>query len=116
VSGPDSPRPGGLATADRWLPRLLVPPCLFLSGTSLVDGEHPQSAVWLAGGAFWLWRATRSTAPPDPLPPTVDQQWARRVLAEAGRPRGVRAVRALRDAEPALSLLQGKQLADAATD
>ena len=62
--------------------------------------------------ALWVWLASR--APRPPVPPHVDEQWARTVLAAAGGPQGVPAVTALRDAEPALSLLQAKELADRA--
>jgi len=62
--------------------------------------------------ALWAWLATR--APRLPVPPHVDEQWARGVLAAAGGPTGVAAVKTLRDAEPALSLLEAKELADRA--
>ena len=76
------------------------------------DGRIGVAAAWAAVGAVWLWHFRRSFLVPAALPPHVDEDWARGVLAAAGSPTGVPAVKALRDAEPALSLRYAKELAD----
>jgi len=79
---------------------------------SALDGRVVQPVAWAVIAGWWLWHgehgARRSSSPS----PRVDDAWARGVLADAGEPTGVRAVKALRQAEPALSLLAAKELAD----
>ena len=93
---------------SRWLPGLLAGLSLVLAVTAATEHRPLAAFLWAAGAAYWAWQARRGLIPPA----HVDEDWARGVLAAAGSPSGVRAVKALRDAEPALSLLAAKQLAD----
>jgi hypothetical protein len=79
---------------------------------ALATGSTSVAVVAACLCALWVWLATRASRPA--VPAHVDEQWARAVLAAAGEPQGVPAVKALRDAEPALSLLAAKELADRA--
>ena len=97
---------------NRWGALALGVGVLVLAVVELVDGRTWLALAWALVGAVWLWQFRRASAVPAPVPAHVDEQWARTVLAGAGAPTGVAAVKALRRAEPALSLLQAKQLAD----
>ena len=101
-----------LVDAVRWAPWVLAACCLVLTVGSAVDGRIVPSVLWALLGAYWVWQARRAARPRPPAPTHVDEEWARGVLRAAGEPRGVPAVKALRDAEPALSLLDAKELAD----
>jgi hypothetical protein len=107
--------PGLRRTADvlnRWGALVLGVVLLVLAVVYATEGRVVPAVAWALVGAVWIWQFRRSYARPAVLPAHVDDDWARRVLADAGSPTGVPAVKALRDAEPALSLLQAKQLAD----
>jgi hypothetical protein len=95
-----------------WLPRVMVGLSLVLAVAAATDRRPVATLLWLAAAVFWLWRACARVATPAPVPPHVDEQWARQVLAVAGTPRGVPAVKALRRAEPAIPLLDAKLLVD----
>jgi hypothetical protein len=105
-------RPSWSTAADRRLPVVLAVLAAVLAVAEAADGRWLRAAAWTAGAAFWLWRARRARTPRPPGPAHADVEWARLVLAGAGHPEGVRAVKVLREAEPALSLLDAKQLAD----
>ncbi|MGY1838987.1 MULTISPECIES: hypothetical protein [unclassified Modestobacter] len=96
----------------RWVPLLLAVASGAAAVASAVAGNALWAVVFALLTAHWLWWFRRSSAVPAPVPDHVDEAWARRVIAEAGSPEGVAAVVALRRAEPALSLVQAKQLAD----
>ena len=97
---------------NRWLPLVLALGWLVLAVDAVVE-HHTARAVLggLAALGFACLFAAHLRAP-SPVPAHVDDAWAHGVLAEAGEPTGVAAVKALRVAEPALSLLQAKELAD----
>jgi hypothetical protein len=97
------------------LPGVLAALCLLLAGAALTEHRLWAAGAWALGAVLWAWQARRATNPAPPPPTHADEDWARRVLAAAGAPQGVRAVKALRDAEPGLSLLDAKQLADRVT-
>ena len=97
---------------NRWGALALGVALIVIAVVQVVDGRIGLAVAWALVGAVWLWQFRRSSAGPAPVPPHVDDDWARRVLADAGSPTGVPAVKALRAAEPALSLLDAKQLAD----
>ena len=97
---------------NRWGALALGVALVVLAVVQLVDGRVGLAVAWALVGAVWLWQFRRASAVRPAVPPHVDDDWARRVLADAGSPTGVPAVKALRDAEPALSLLEAKQLAD----
>ena len=96
-------------TTSRWVMAALWAVVLVVA---LTTGSTSVAVLAACLCALWAWLATRPPRPP--VPAHVDEQWARRVLAAAGDPQGVPAVKALRDAEPALSLLAAKELADRA--
>ncbi|MGY2081849.1 hypothetical protein [Modestobacter sp. SYSU DS0657] len=96
----------------RGVPLLLAVGCGAAAVTSAVAGNAVWAVVFALLAACWLWWFRRSSTTPRPVPGHVDEAWARRVIAEAGSPEGVAAVVALRRAEPALSLVDAKQLAD----
>jgi hypothetical protein len=86
-----------------------------LAITSAVDHGAVQAGAWTLVAGGWLWHGERTARrTPPAVPAHVDEVWAREVIAGAGEPSGVAAVRALRTAEPALSLLQATELADRA--
>jgi ribosomal protein L7/L12 len=97
---------------DRWMMRAALGLSVLLGGAALVAGEPLRAAVWAAAAAFWVWRIRVRATLAAERPTHADEDWARGVLAAAGHPEGVRAVKALRDAEPGLSLVSAKQLAD----
>jgi hypothetical protein len=97
------------ASVSRWVMAVLWAAVLI---GALVTGSTVVAVVAACLCALWVWLATR--APRSSVPEHVDEQWARGVLAAAGRPDGVAAIKALRDAEPRLSLLEAKVLADRA--
>ena len=101
-----------MARARRWLPGVLVGLCLLLAAVAVAEHRLWAAGAWVLGAVFWVWQGRRAGTPAPPPPAHVDEDWARGVLATAGAPQGVRAVKALRDAEPSLSLLDAKQLAD----
>ncbi|MGY1845361.1 hypothetical protein [Modestobacter sp. SYSU DS0875] len=96
----------------RGVPLLLAVASGAAAVASAVAGNAVWAVVFALLAAHWLWWFRRSHAAPSPVPGHVDEAWARRVIAEAGAPEGVGAVLALRRAEPALSLVHAKQLAD----
>ena len=104
----------GLATVSRWLPWALAALFAVLFVWSVTAGRTVPAVAEVLLCAYWVWQARRADRPRPPLPAHVDEAWARGVLTAAGGPRGVPAVKALRDAEPALSLLAAKELADRA--
>ncbi|MEU2348078.1 hypothetical protein [Modestobacter sp. NPDC049651] len=92
--------------------RLLVLAGIALALTVAVLSALDGDVLGLVAGvlmALLIWWWSRPAAP---SPAHVDDEWARGVLADAGRPTGVAAVKALRQAEPGLSLVDAKQLAD----
>jgi hypothetical protein len=97
------------ATVSRWVMAALWAAVLI---GALVTGSTVVAVVAACLCALWVWLASRPARPP--LPEHVNEVWARAVLAAAGQPQGVLAVKVLRDAEPALSLLEAKELADRA--
>ena len=99
----------------RWLPLALAALLLVLCVAAAVDGSVGQAVLYgLATAAFAAQFALSYRTPP-PRPAHVDDDWARGVLAGAGHPTGVAAVKALRDAAPGLSLVDATQLADRVT-
>jgi ribosomal protein L7/L12 len=103
-----------MRTIDRWVPWVLSAALAVLAVAAVIDGRPGRAAVCAALAALAVWQARRAARPRPPVPAHVDEQWARAVLTAAGDPQGVPAVKALRDAEPALSLLEAKELADRA--
>jgi hypothetical protein len=99
------------ATVFRWVWAAVWAVVLVLA---LTTGSVVTAVVAACLCLLWVWLAIRSARPRPPVPAHVDEQWARGVLAAAGGPDGVAAVKALRDAEPVLSLLDAKELADRA--
>ncbi|MQA32247.1 hypothetical protein [Modestobacter roseus] len=100
---------------QRWVPLVLAVACGASAVGAAVGGTWPWAVVFALLALNWLWWYRRSSAVPAPVPGHVDEAWARRVIAEAGSPEGVAAVVALRRAEPALSLVTAKELADRVT-
>ena len=101
-----------LVDAVRWLPWALAAVLAVLFVVSVTSGRTVPAVVEALLCAYWVWQARRAARPRPPAPAHTDEEWARGVLRAAGEPRGVPAVKALRDAEPALSLLDAKELAD----
>jgi ribosomal protein L7/L12 len=100
-----------MARVLRWLPGVLLGLSTAMAIGSVVDQRWGAAVLWALAAVFWGWQVRRP-ATATTTPAHVDEQWARDVLAAAGAPSGVRAVRALREAEPGLSLLDAKQLVD----
>ena len=99
---------------ERWVPWVLAGALTLVAVGAVLDGSWAMAVACTLSVALWVWQARRAARPRRPVPAHVDEQWARSVLAAAGGPQGVPAVKALRDAEPALSLLDAKELADRA--
>ena len=101
-----------MARLIRWLPPVLAGLSLLLAVAAVVEQRWLVGVLWALATAYWTWQSRTRADPPPPPPAHADEDWARGVLSAAGSPQGVRAVKALRDAEPDLSLLHAKQLAD----
>ena len=101
-----------MARLIRWLPPVLAVLSLLLAVVAVVEQRWLAVVLWALATAFWTWQSRTHRNPQPPPPAHADEDWARGVLSALGSPRGVRAVKALRDAEPGLSLPQAKQLAD----
>ena len=85
---------------------------LLLAVSAVTDHSMPRALLHLlAAVGFSCFFLTQLRAP-RAVPAHVDDEWARAVLCGAGEPRGVAAVKALRVAEPTLSLVAAKELAD----
>lgn len=106
------PDPSSPAPAPRRLLLVLVAVSVLFAVLSVAARDPVGAVLWTAAAAFWFWFSRRTPTAARPVPPHVDEQWGQRVLAEAGDPVGVAAVKALRQAEPALSLLDAKRLVD----
>ena len=97
---------------ERWVPWVLAGLLALLAVGAALDGSAVMATVCAFSVVCWVWQGRRAARPRPAVPAHVDEQWARSTLAAAGEPQGVAAVKALRDAEPTLSLLQAEELAD----
>jgi len=97
---------------NRWLPLALALLWSLLAVGAAIDHSAARAVFYAVAAAGFGCFAAAQLRAPRPAPPHTDDEWARGVLAAAGEPRGVAAVKALRVAEPALSLVDAKELAD----
>jgi hypothetical protein len=97
-----------MPTGRRLIVWLGVALALSVAVVALLGGDLLMAVTGLLAAGLLVWW----NRPAAPAPAHADERWARTVLARAGHPTGVAAVRALRQAEPALSLTAAKQLAD----